>query len=286
MADQEEGSNAPAPEVVTEARNMGWVPLEEFKGNQEHWVDADAFVERGRQVMPILIQNNKRLQRELLTRDQKIGTLETNLESVQATMKSLENSYGRITKQAVQEAKARLREELKQAREDDDLDKELDIQDQMRALDATPVTSEQKTPVKKPTTQTDNSNLSPEFVKWEAANPWFGVDKKKTREVTRIAEDLRDEGIELTGIDFMNECVRVYEEKHGDAGGSTNTPASKVESGSGRRTATGSDSFAALPQAAKQACHEDAEMLVGEGKRYKTMKDWETAYAKIYNGQA
>lgn len=265
--------------IETEARNMGWVPEEDFRGNKDHWVDAEQFVERGRQVLPILVQNNKRLQRELLTRDQKIGNLQTSLESQQEMLERLEDRYGKITQQAVTDAKARLKAELKEAREDDDLDKELDIQEQLRALND--VKPEEK-PVKKEAPKVDTS-LSPEFVQWHADNPWYGEDKKKTKAVLRIAEDLRDDGNTMTGIDFMEECVRQYEDTSTQAP-PNRTPVSRVDGGSGRGGQRTGKSFADLPSDAKQACLADADDLVGEGKRYKTQKDWETAYAKIYFG--
>ena len=48
--------------VEQEARTLGWVPQEEFKGDPNRWVDADTFVERGHTVMPILRKNNERLE--------------------------------------------------------------------------------------------------------------------------------------------------------------------------------------------------------------------------------
>lgn len=271
-------------DIEREARNMGWVPEDEFRGNKEHWVDAAAFVERGRQVLPILVQNNKRLQKELLTRDQKIGNLETSLEQQQALLESLEDRYGQITKQAVADAKARLKAELKSAREDDDLDKELDIQEQLRTLDDVKPTEK---PVKKdPPAKKKEEALSPEFQQWYSDNPWFGQDKKKTREILRVAEDLRDEGNTLEGVEFMEECARVLAERQGHSRKDDNdgTPVSRVESGSSRGRSSGGKSFSDLPAEAKKACWEDIDELVGEGKRYKTQKDWEAAYAKVYFG--
>lgn len=280
IENENDGGN---PDIEREARNMGWVPEEEFRGNKDHWVDAEQFVERGRQVLPILVQNNKRLQRELLTRDQKIGNLESSLENQQALLESLEDRYGRITKQAVADAKVRLKAELKQAREDDDLDAELDIQEQMRNLDKVETTP----PVKKkdpPKQQT--AALSQEFQEWQAENSWFGQDKKKTKEILRIAEDLREDGNVLEGVAFMEECARILEERNpsGQNNNASRAPINRVDSGSSRGSSRGGKSFADLPAEAKEACWQDVEELVGPDKRYKTQKDWEAAYAKVYFG--
>jgi len=48
-----------------EARAQGWAPKEEFRGKETDWIDADVFVQRGREINPILRKNNERIQKEL-----------------------------------------------------------------------------------------------------------------------------------------------------------------------------------------------------------------------------
>ena len=58
----------PAPEQQdfdSEARAQGWVSQEEFRGNEKDWVDAETFVKRGREILPILRKNNEHLLRDL-----------------------------------------------------------------------------------------------------------------------------------------------------------------------------------------------------------------------------
>lgn len=279
MQDQD----SPQVDYEREARNMGWVPEDQFRGNKDQWVDAQEFVERGKHVMPLLLANNKRLQRDLLTRDEKIGNLETKLASATAAIEKLEKHYTEANKRAVDNAKRQLREELKQAREDNDVDRELEIQDKLDDIRNSEKVAEQPVSQKAPTKTPELSN---EFMGWHRDNPWFGTDAKKTKLVTRIAEDLRDSGTDLTGRAFMDEAVRLYEDQHGsDEGGDEESRAvSKVEGTPSRGSNKGGSgrSFATLPREAKEACWQDADELVGDGKRYKTMKEWETAYAKIY----
>lgn len=271
-------------EVIKEAKSMGWVPQEQFRGKPDDWVDADEFVERGRKVMPILVANNRRLQAQLLTRDKELDTLKSQLDGATAAIEKLEKHYTEANKRSVENAKRQLREELKAAREENDVDAELDIQDKLRDLDAATKNAESK-PVKKDTPQ--GPQTPPELKAWYEANSWFGTDKQKTKLVVRIAEDLREEGSELQGPDFMDECVRLYEEQYGELEEGekkpVRKPAGKVEGVPARgRAASSGRRFADLPKEAKEACWGDAEDLVGEGRRYKTMKDWEDAYATIY----
>jgi hypothetical protein len=281
----EEIQNEVTPEALeAEAKSMGWVPEDQFKGNKDHWVDAEEFVERGRKVLPILIANNKRQARELLSRDQKIDTLAQQLTNATTAIEKLEKHYTEANKRAVQNAKDSLKAELKQAREDGDVDAEErilgeigDIQHREREAAKEP---EKK--IEAPKTP----EIPDDMKQWYRENSWFGSpkpeDMKKSKAIARIAEDMRDEGNELVGVEFMNEALRIYEEQVGEP---TRQPSQKVETpnprGGGRAS---SKSFASLPKEAKDACLADAEDLVGPGKRFKTLDDWKTNYAKIYYG--
>jgi hypothetical protein len=280
--EQEEGLS---PEIIQEATTMGWLPLDKFKGDQSHWVDADEYVEKGRQVMPILLANNKRLQADLLTRDQKIGTLESQLVANQTAISKLEEHWTAANKRAVAEAKQGLIASLREARENDDVEAEQQILGQLDDIRI----AEKEKPVEKPVPKKEDeaytSNLSPAFVEWKKDNEWFDTDKKKTKQFLRVAEDLRDDGVTTQGAAFFKEVEDKFEELYGegeDREPEPRRPQSKVESGNNRSNARGVKNFANLPQDAKKACHDDAEALVGPGKTYKTVKDWEDAYAKIY----
>lgn len=263
-------------EVETEARSMGWRPLDEFKGDPEKWVDAQEFVERGKHVLPIVLENNKRLQRDLSTRDRKIDTLQKKLDDAFTAIEKLEKHYSEANKRAVDNAKRQLREELKQAREDNDVDKEFEIQDRIADLDRASQAPEKT--VTKPTTKSDE--VDTEFAAWVKDNNWFDVDKKKTKEVVRIAEDLREEGSELTGREFFDECVRVWEERNAPPKGRTTSkaesPMTRTPRGNGKK------SFADLPRDAQEACLADADTFVGPGKRYEKLDQWKAQYASIY----
>ena len=52
-------------EILYEAESQGWVPKERYRGNEADWVDANTFVKRGREILPILRKNNENLVRDL-----------------------------------------------------------------------------------------------------------------------------------------------------------------------------------------------------------------------------
>ena len=55
----------PSEDFEGEARAQGWVPQEEFRGRENDWVDAETFVKRGREILPIVRKNNEKLLKEL-----------------------------------------------------------------------------------------------------------------------------------------------------------------------------------------------------------------------------
>jgi hypothetical protein len=274
--------------IIKEAEEMGWVPKDKYKGKPDRWVDADVFLDKGKHILPIMTENNKRLRQEVLTANQKIGTLQQSVEASQKAIAALQKVHTEATARAVQAAIDRTKQEIKDARADGDVDAELKLQDKLDDLKeaakksngqpAEPATG-------KPSDDGDKGGLTPEFKAWQAANPWYGgsskEDKQKTKEFLRIAEDLRDDGESATGLDFF----RLVEAEHEKRANGSRPSASKVASGGngvGAGKAGAVKSFAQLPAEARAAAEEFVDTLVGPGKAYKTKEEWYAHYAKTY----
>lgn len=271
-----------------EAKQLGWQPEEQFKGSKDKWIPAKEFVEKGRFVVPILQQNNRRLQQQALTQTQKIGKLEQELKDLNTSFDSIEKRLSKVDQQAFVRAKAQLTAELKVAREAGDVDAEVDVQDRMDQLrKATEEEPKKKiTATKVEPTQVE---LDPVLKDWMKRNTWFGdqtnsESKKKTKEFMRIGEDLRDEGFSGDMQEYTEAVEREYEKRH-----PVERATSKVEGG-GRSSSNGAGGgnkgWAGLPADAKKACMEFADSIVGPGKRYKTLEDWQKKYAKDYYEEA
>lgn len=271
-------------EVLNEAADLGWVPLDKFKGDPDKWVDAHEFVERGRNIMPILRKNNDRLRADLLKRDTEIGTLRASLLTMGKTLEKLETNYNEGMKRALKQQEADLRRQLIEARKDDDVDEEVRLQTQLDDVRAASAEADKLKPTKIDVAPPNDpeANLSPEFKKWKADNPWFGTDRKKTKAIIRAAEDLREEGETLEGAAFFEMAAeRAFKEE---------TPSrNKVESGSPRGTGSGTGArgkgYASLPKEAQDACMQDVDLFVGPGKKFKELKDWQAYYTKVYHGE-
>lgn len=280
MADEQEYSE----EVIAEATKLGWKPLEKWKGDADKWIPPDEFVEFGQKALPILQQNNRRMQQELLTRDQKLGTLETQLKTVTQQLEKLDKHYSEATKRAVEQTKRQLLTDLREARDSGDVEAEQQLLGQLDDVREALRDSNKKQENKKDAPATPPTvEVDPDAQSFIADNPWFDKDKKRTKAFLRITEDMRDEGVTTTGRAFLDEALeRLEESEEGKDGDDDRRPTSKVESSNTRSSSRKSGTFASLPAEARKICHDDADIFVGEGKLYKNLKEWENEYARIY----
>lgn len=283
-------------EIEQQAKEMGWRPKEQFKGDPDKWVDAEEYVERGEHVLPIVRAERDRLRAERLTDTQKIGTLQQQLEATQAIVKGLEKNYNESLTRQLAEQRKQLKGDLKEAVEDRDTDKEFEIREQLDALtdaekEAKRKQEENKDKLNggtKPAQTSTDPDLSPEFTAWKSENPWFGgssaEDKKRTKAVIRAAEDLRDDGDTSTGREFFEKATAAVDDASNDEPPKGRN-LDKVDNGNARNNSrSGAKTFASLPAEAKQACLEDMDNFVGEGKLFKTEDEWKSYYAKMVLG--
>lgn len=237
--DNDEGGSVD-PAVEAKAREMGWQPQERFKGDKSKWVDAQTYVERGEHVLPIVRAERDRLRNDLLTRDGEIDRLRKQLETTNAIVKDLGENFETVLSERLADQKRSLRAQLKEAVEDRDTDAELNIREQLDNLTEAEKAAKEKRAANKEKlkTATQDSDpqpeISPDFKAWHKDNKWFGEDKKRTKEIQRIAEDLRDEGEESTGREFMDKCLEILEEREAERSNGGKRPISKTEGGSPR----------------------------------------------------
>lgn len=261
--------------VEDQARALGWVPQEEFRGDPEKWADAETFVEKGRHIMPLLQKNNDRLQGQLAQLQERQRATEAALAQAQAALADMEEQHTVQTQKAVDAARKELKAQIAQASENGDHVALAELTDQLAQM---PVEVEK--PVK---TIPAAQPLPPDFVSWQNDNPWFGVDMRKTALANAVGQELRNSGSTLVGRPFWD---AVSKEVESVFGAKNEEPVSdKVEGsrGSGRGASTGR-TYADLPSEAKAACDADLRSKVGDGKRYKTAAEWRNRYAEIYFG--
>lgn len=280
-------TNEVSPEVEAEAKNIGWSPKEEWRGNPEKWVDAETFVRRGKEILPILQANNKKLQAKLDEVSGKLGHVTGQLAASQEAIEALKEFNTESTRQEAERTKAALVVSLKDARAAGDIDTEITLRDQIEEVNTVLKDSTKEDKKEEPKVAA-KPEVSPEikaaFEAWNSKNPWFGTDVRKTRLANMIGDELRADpkNANLVGEAFLDRIVEEVEKTLG--GNEKRSEVDKVEGsrGGGNNRQGNGKTYADLPADAKEACAYYAKRLVGEGRGYKTEADWQKAYTSKY----
>jgi len=271
---------------VVEARTMGWVPKEEFRGDPSRWVEADVFLERGRTVMPILKKNNEHLEKLVKQQREEMDKLRSMFSASQESIQELQKVHVDATKAAVAKARRDLMNELKEAKQTGDVDREIEITEELDEL-RTRAKEFEKEPVKpepvkpEPAKAKEDDGVHPDFAAWQAENKWFGTDERRTMRAVGIAQELRSDPAydNVQGMAFFTKVVEVMEERAGGSTGTGKVSSGRPTSGTGTSTIKG---YADLPAEAKAVCDRQATRLVGEGRAFKTQDEWRKYYVNLY----
>lgn len=287
-------------EIVNRAREMGWVPKEEWKGDPEAWTDADEYVRRGEEVLPIVRANNRRLAQQLQARDRELAETKRALEEMQESLQVIQGIQHRESVGRLDRAIKVTRTQLEEARAERDTDKAVELQEKLDELLAEKQELGEE-PKAKPKgkardpeggedTYEPPEHLKSEIAEWQEENDWFGTDKVRTRMMNAVAHEVRADPKfrKAVGKAFLDECARRVDEELAEAGVGTRRSVSKVsggsQSGARQGTTRRGKSYADLPADAKRACDLDTQRVVGPNKAFKTKEDYQQWYVKEYFG--
>jgi hypothetical protein len=267
-----------APEA--RARELGWVPKEEFRGDHEKWVDAETFNRRGEEIMPILKKNNKELMETVNRLRDENARMKGDHESLLASVEELKTFQREDTRRQVKEGKAKLLAELRTAKEAGDTDREIELTDQLTEVNGK-IREAEAAPEQTPADRAKAALKDPAFLEWKAENPWVDVDRVRTATAVAIAADLRDKGNRAVGKDFFaavsKELAKVYPELK---------RTTKVESSGGGEGGGSSEgakrTYADLPTDAKETCERQSSKMAGQGKAFKSKSEWQAYYVEQY----
>jgi hypothetical protein len=253
MSDEiEDVGEAPeiAPEILAEAHEQGWVPLDQWQGKTEEWSDAETFVRRGREINPIL---RKALKKER----ERTSALETQLRAQGATVAELREYLSKVEERATANALASLKRARKDALAQGDHEAAEEYSDQMDQLKAAP------TAVPKPAAPQTDITQHPEVSAWMSRNPWFSeenqdmVDYANGATIT-IMQQKQRAGISYTPGQILDEVTQKVKKMFPHQfGKGESPPASMFESGGSSSGSTRSASgarksgFDGLPKSAQ-----------------------------------
>jgi hypothetical protein len=275
MSEENVTSNEIAPEVRQEAESQGWVPKERFRGNESDWVDADTFVKRGREILPILRKNNENLIKDLQSTKEQLKEFREAAEEFKKFQKEAYERKAQDYEKRIQEIK----ESRAQAISDGDgqkvnaLDDALDAaKDELKEAKQA-VKDAEKAPIETPA----STEIEPGLQVWLDRNTWFGQDKRMTGIVNGIGESLRLEFPLLKGQAFLDKLDEVLAEEFPGKFGEKKSPSSRVESGSGRASrgsSSNAQTYDNLPSEAKAACDRFVKQKLMTREQYVADFDW------------
>jgi hypothetical protein len=121
--------------VEEQARAMGWKPLSEYNGDPRRWTDAEAFVKKGLEELPVLRDQNHRLTTKLTRMGTEIGNLRNTVteqtKAVQDAIRMARTASQAGYDRAMRELEAKRRE----AAQTGDIDSFDQIEEQIEALE-------------------------------------------------------------------------------------------------------------------------------------------------------
>lgn len=273
---------APSDEVVSHARSIGWAPKDEFKGDPGKWVDADVFVAKSEEVLPYVKTANKRLLAEQGVMRQQLADLTAQLEATRGNLEAFEEFHQEEVVRRVAETRRELLSRLKQAKNDQDVDAEVELTDELTKLNAAGLAAksegEQKKVVKNGHDVIEQP-IQPELVAWLKKHPQMDRDPVFTHQVMALGHKIKQEQPDLLGQDFFDELDARLED---DETESTRGRKAKVERsrGGGTQKTTTSRGYDDLPADAKAICDKYAKHFVNPKGPWKTVADYRKHYVE------
>lgn len=267
-----------------EAKTLGWVPQDQWKGDPDKWVDAEAFVKKGETVVPMLVRDKRMLAEQ-------VRTLREEQEQLKKDAVKFREMVERQSTQEKQALEAQIRElqaAKAQAVTNGEGDVVVEIDDKIDKL------KEKRQELNEPPKKDDAPSVHPDFKYFQEAHPWYGKDPQLTRAADGIAYIVSAENPGIQGKELYDAIserlpnLEIYKARFPDK---VRKPINRVEdnsdtapsdTGTSRR---GSRDYNSLPAEAKKECERYIKNGWISDKQYKSEKDKREAYAKLYYDQ-
>lgn len=197
-ADTGDDGGAPPYDVETHARNMGWKPKEQWKGDTSKWEDAQSFVDRTMSMVPLLQARNKDLDKTIAQMKRQMDQQTTSMaDLVRTTRKAEQVGYNRAMRELAEKRRAAIREGDEQAVEA--------VEQEMRELGPAPPPPDDPKP-----NGAGNGQAEPDpvAVAWAKQNPWFRQDPIAAQVASMTLDQLEREEPDLTLEERLTEVTR------------------------------------------------------------------------------
>lgn len=218
-------------ETEKEARKMGWTPKDEFKGDPEKWRDAYEFVERGKNMLPIMRATAQR-------QEKKIADLERSIkEFAEYHSKAEQLAYNR----ALKDLKARqvAAVEIADTETFNRIDKEIDDLN--------------RNSIQVPRVPQQNNAEDPVYVEWANRNKWIEKDKTMLAYAETQGEFIH-RTTDLRGLDFLEAVEKEVKAKFPEKFTNPRRESAQSVEGATTQTRKSGKTFADMPADARAAC--------------------------------
>lgn len=211
---QQEAPQEPVQrDYEAEAKQHGWTPKDDFKGDPSRWVDAETFVERADQVMPLLRKQNEALKREM--------------ETLKKDVRRASEHFGKAEERAYARALADLTAKQDAAAEDGDVEtvravrKEIaDLRADIPAVPANDIAIEAKEAE----------------IDWRERNPWYDKGGLQRDYADLLVEKHMAKTKEMAPAEFFDFIGQEVLKRYPDAAKTeTRRPVNPVDGGGNRR---------------------------------------------------
>lgn len=235
----QEATPKPDPAIEAEAREMGWVPKDKFRGPEDQWRPAEEYLKRGKELLPIVNAENRKLRKQL--------------DDLKAEMTETVANLGRMNKVALDRQRQQIEAQYEAYKERfvelgdtknyraADAQKRAALKDFDQAAEEAANTKEKEKSKDTPPGDSKLSSRDQAAVdEWLEENPWFNSSRVLRAAADDAFDDVRREMPAAKMADVLaevrNRVVADYPHKFGKP--ANGSPAPKVEGG-GSRSAGG-----------------------------------------------
>jgi len=205
------------------------------------------------------------------------------LQASQESIEELKRYHSEDTARQVEKAKKDLVKQLKQAREDGDVEAEVEIQDELTKIRTAQAAAPAPAPKPAAPAAPAQPATDPEQAAWLATNTWFATNPRLRGLTLGIAEEIRGKQPGLKGKAFYDAVdAEMAEYLDPPARGTDKVQGGRGPSNGGGGSGGRQKTYADLPADAKQACDGYASKLVGPGRAHKDLASWQAQYAKDF----
>lgn len=269
-----------------QAKDIGWVPKEQFRGDPEKFVDAETYLKRGQEFIPFLRASNKRLEEQVGSLKGELEATKNLLRANSAAVEEINKSTAEQVRVAAEKARTDALHELETARKEGDVDGA--VAAQQKADAAAKAAEEAAKP--KPAANGQAAD-PPGWNTFIRDNPWWNEDPVMRAASTAVTASLAASGA-LTNLTIDQRWAKIAEETKKRFGVTDNVRRTEAPRVEGSRT-TAAESpvgegkgYADLPADAKAACDRQSQdpRLVGPDRKCKDIATYRKQYADIYFG--